>query len=309
MLTGDMLRRSALRFPGKPAIVCGQTSLTYRQLDLQANRLANAFLALGLRKGAKIAILSHNLPEYGLTFFAVARTGYVLTNVSILYSTDELAYVLDKADVEVLIFDIAFEENVAPLLQRLEKLKHLISIGASALDNVPSLTDFAAAHSSDAPQVEIDETDPFCMTYTGGTTGRPKGVLFSHRGRAVTAHTVMVEEAIDERDIVGIVTPLFHVAALNIMFQPAILAGATTVFLPKWSPEAFLDMVETTGMTANFMVPTQAGMLLNCAAFDKNRLGTWRKMSFAGAPMPDWVQIELAKRLPDLKLTQIYGQS
>ena len=69
------------------------------------------------------------------------------------------------------------------------------------------------------------------MTYTGGTTGRPKGVLASHRNRAVTAHTVMVEEALDERDVVGIVTPLFHVAALNIMFQPAVLAGATSTFL------------------------------------------------------------------------------
>lgn len=309
MLTGDMLRRSALRFPDKPAIICGQTTLTYRQLDEQANQLANAFLNLGLAKGTKIAILSRNLAEYGLTFFAVARTGYVLTNISILYSTDELAYVLDKADVEVLVFDTTFEAKVAPLRDRLEKLNTLISIAPTSLDNVTTLSDFAAGDTKEVPQVDINENDPFCMTYTGGTTGRPKGVLFSHRGRAVTAHTVMVEEAIDERDVVGIVTPLFHVAALNIMFQPAILAGATTVFLPKWSPEDFLELVETNGMTANFMVPTQAGMLLNSEAFDKARLKTWRKLSFAGAPMPDWVQVEFAKRMPELKLTQIYGQS
>ena len=77
------------------------------------------------------------------------------------------------------------------------------------------------------------------MTYTGGTTGRPKGVLATHRARAVTAHTVMVEEAIDERDMVGVVTPMFHVAALNIMFQPAILAGATVTMLSPWSADGF----------------------------------------------------------------------
>jgi len=309
MLTGDMLRRSALRFPDKPAIICDGILFTYRDLDQRANRLANALLALDLGKGAKIAILSRNLAEYGLIFFAASRTGYVLTNISVLYAPDELQYVLDKADVEALIFDPAFADKVSTLSGITPKIEHLISLSESDVEGAVTLESFMDGHPADAPTVDLDEDDPFCMTYTGGTTGRPKGVLCTHRARAVTAHTVMVEEAIDERDIVGIVTPLFHVAALNIMFQPAILAGATTVFLTKWSPEAFLDMVETTGMTANFMVPTQAAMLLNSDAFDASRLRTWRKVSFAGAPMPDWVQADLMKRLPELKLTQIYGQS
>ena len=110
------------------------------------------------------------------------------------------------------------------------------------------------------------------MTYTGGTTGRPKGVLCSHRARDVTAHTVMVEEAIDERDVVAIVTPLFHVAALNIMFQPAILVGATTVFVTRWSAEAFMEAAATHGITAAFMVPTQASTLVRDAGFDADKL-------------------------------------
>ena len=147
------------------------------------------------------------------------------------------------------------------------------------------------------------------MTYTGGTTGLPKGVLASHRARAVTAHTVMVEEKIDERDVVGIVTPMFHIAALNIMFQPAILAGATVTLLSKWEPADFAKMVRDTGMTANFMVPTQAGMVVQDPGFDPADYATWRKVSFAGAPMPDWVQRDFFEKLPKVKLTQIYGQS
>ena len=134
------------------------------------------------------------------------------------------------------------------------------------------LDDFIAAAPDTPPQVAIAETDPFCMTYTGGTTGRPKGVLCSHRARDVTAHTVMVEEAIDERDVVAIVTPLFHVAALNIMFQPAILAGATTVFVTRWSAEAFMEAAATHGITAGFMVPTQASTLVRDAGFDADKL-------------------------------------
>lgn len=310
MLTGDMLRRSARRFPDKPAIICGDRQLNYRELEARANQLAHALLGLGLKKGAKVAILSRNLPEYGIVFFGAARVGYVLTNISVLYAPDELAYVLEKADVEVLIFDRLFAEKVEAVRPQLNRIKAFIGIGASALDgDVLDFDAFLSGELEEQPDVELSEDDPFCMTYTGGTTGRPKGVLCSHRARAVTAHTVMVEEAIDERDRVGIVTPLFHVAALNIMFQPAILAGATTMFLPKWDPADFIDMVETHRMTANFMVPTQAAMLLNSQAFDAERLSSWRKVSFAGAPMPDWVQVELRERLPELVLTQIYGQS
>jgi acyl-CoA synthetase (AMP-forming)/AMP-acid ligase II len=147
------------------------------------------------------------------------------------------------------------------------------------------------------------------MTYTGGTTGYPKGVLASHRARAVTAHTVMVEEALDERDVVAIVTPLFHVAALNIMFQPAILAGATTTFLTQWSVGGYVRMVERDKVTAAFMVPTQAIGLISDPAFDARPLASWTKLSFAGAPMPDWTQVGMMERLPELRLTQIYGQS
>jgi acyl-CoA synthetase (AMP-forming)/AMP-acid ligase II len=305
-----MLRRSAHRFPTKAAIICGDDEVTYRELDQNANRLANALLALDLAKGAKVAMLSRNLAEYGMVFFGVARTGYVLTNISVLYAPDELAYVLDKADVEVLIFDQAFADKLAAVRTKMPRLKTLIGFGGDCdLANVFDLHSFIADHPTTAPSVTLVDTDPFCMTYTGGTTGRPKGVLCDHRARALTAHTVMVEEAIDERDIVGIVTPLFHVAALNIMFQPAILAGATTVFLTKWDPADFVDMVEQHQMSANFMVPTQAAMLLNDDSFDVARLNSWRKVSFAGAPLPDWVQSEMRQRLAALAITQIYGQS
>lgn len=310
MLTGEMLHRSSRRFPQKPAIFCDGNQITYADLNSQANQLANRVLTLGLAPATKVAIVSRNLAEYGIVFFGVARSGCVLTNVSVLYAAAELQFVLNKADVEVLIYDQAFTEKVRAVRDALPGITSYIQIGdGPLLDGAVEFYDWIGGGSEKAPDIALSEEAPFCMTYTGGTTGRPKGVLCSHRARAITAHTVMVEEGLDETDTVGIVTPMFHVAALNIMFQPAILAGATTTLLPKWSPEAFVEMVESRAMTACFMVPTQVAMLLNSPAFDVDRLRTWRKLSFAGAPMPDWVQHALRERLPDLLLTQIYGQS
>jgi acyl-CoA synthetase (AMP-forming)/AMP-acid ligase II len=306
MLTGDMLRRSAERFPGKPAVIWQDAILSYAELDARANRFANALLAEGMETGAKVGMICRNRPEYAVAFFGAARSGLVLVNVSVLLANEELRFVLAKADVELLFVEAPFVPRVEELREQLPKLRRIVVIGEGAADEFEG---FMQDHAATEPAVELHEDMPFSMTYTGGTTGRPKGVLASHRNRAITAHTVAVEEALDERDVVGIVTPMFHVAALNIMFQPAVLVGATCVMLTKWSVEEFAKLARRTGMTAAFMVPTQAAMMVSAPDFDAANYASFRKLSFAGAPMPDWVQRDLMEKLPHLRLTQIYGQS
>ncbi len=303
MLTGDMLRRSTERFPNKPAVLWQNTSKSYCELNADANRLANALIDSGVAKGAKVGIVSRNRPEYATAFFGVARSGAVLVNVSVLYASEELQFVLDKADVEVLLIEDIFLEKLAVVPAQLPKLKSVFVSGERG--GSETFESLFAKGDADYPSVEISEDDPFCMTYTGGTTGRPKGVLCSHRNRMITAHTVAFEESIDERDIVGIVTPMFHVAALNIMFQPAMLVGATVTLLSKWNVSDFAAMARDTKMTAAFMVPTQAAMVISAEDFDAENFATFTKLSFAGAPMPDWVQRDLLEKLPHLKLTQI----
>lgn len=307
MLTGDMLRRSAERFPNKPAVLWQGAAVSYADLNANANRLANALIDLGVPKGGKVGIVSRNRAEYAVAFFGAARSGAVLVNISVLYAAEELQFVLGKADVEVLLIEDIFVEKLASIRNQLPKLKSVFVIGEASGE--PGFADLLAIGSDAYPGVTIREDDPFSMTYTGGTTGRPKGVLCSHRNRMITAHTVVVEESIDERDVVGIVTPMFHVAALNIMFQPAMLVGATVTLLSKWNVADFAAMARETGMTAAFMVPTQAAMVISDPAFDSANFAAFTKLSFAGAPMPDWVQRELLAKLPALKLTQIYGQS
>lgn len=307
MLTGDMLRRSAERFPNKPAILWEDQSLSYSELDRAANRFANALLAAGVRKGEKVGIVCRNRIEYPVVFFGAARSGAVLVNISTLYQPDDLTYVLQKADVTTLLYEDAFSEKIDAMRGRPPMLQRYIRIGQGGSDTL--FNDFIEKGEATPPGVQLEMDDPFCMTYTGGTTGRPKGVLCSHRNRYITAHTVAVEEGLDERDIIGIVTPLFHVAALNIMFQPAMLVGATCTLLTKWSVPAFKQMAADTGMTGAFMVPTQLSMVVSDPEFTAEPYRSWKKLSFAGAPMPDWVQRESMRLLPAVELTQIYGQS
>ena len=308
MLTGDMLRRAAQRFPAKTAVIWQDARMSYRDVDAQANQVAHGLRALGLSKGSKVAILCRNRPEYVTVFFGAARSGCVLVNVSVLYSAEELEYVLGKADVEVLLYEEAFADKVAAAVPRLPRLQRRFEIGGPS-EAASCWPRFLAAQPATDPIVDIDEDDPFCMTYTGGTTGRPKGVLASHRARAVTAHTVVVESQLHESDVVAIVTPLFHVAALNIMLQPAVLLGATVVLFTKWDATHFAQAGRRHGITAAFMVPTQVSMVVSDPAFDADDHASWRKLNFSGAPMPDWVQRVVLEKLPNLRLTQFYGQS
>lgn len=307
MLTGDMLRRSAERFSKKTAVIWGEHSLTYNELNLAANRFANSLLANGIQKGEKIGILCRNRPEYPIVFFGAARSGAVLVNISTLYQPDDLKYVLEKADVTTLFYEDCFAEKVEAIRHKTALLKTCIRIGDGGVDTL--FDNYYKDSAPSYPSVTIEQDDPFCMTYTGGTTGKPKGVLCSHRNRYITAHTVALEEALDERDVIGIVTPLFHVAALNIMFQPAILVGATCTLLSKWNVDDFTAMVQNTQMTGAFMVPTQVSMVVSHPNLNIQALSSWRKLSFAGAPMPDWVQREMLRLLPKVEMTQIYGQS
>ena len=112
MLTGDMLRRAAARFPDKTAIIWGDRRTGYPDLNADANRFAHALATLGLKKGDKVGIISRNRTEYGIVFFGAAKSGCILVNVSVLYAPEELEYVLDKADVEALIYEDIFADKI-----------------------------------------------------------------------------------------------------------------------------------------------------------------------------------------------------
>ncbi|MBN9049934.1 MAG: AMP-binding protein [Rhizobiales bacterium] len=308
MLTGDMLRRAAERFPDKAAVICDDQAITYRALAARSAQFAHALVAQGLGRGAKVAIVARNCTDYVTAFFGTALSGAVLVNVSVLYAVEELVYVLDKADVDALIFEDVFADKVAAALPRLPRIRVRIAIGGP-VEGTTTFSSFMNGQPEMPPDVLLSEDEAFCMTYTGGTTGRPKGVLASHRARVVTAHTVVVESGVNERDVVAIVTPLFHVAALNIMLQPAILVGATSVLMGKWDVREYARLSRTHGISAAFMVPTQVRMIVSDPEFDVADYQSWRRLNFSGAPMPDWVQQAMLEKLPQVSLTQFYGQS
>jgi len=313
-LTGDVLRYAARRHADKSAVICGSISITYANLDADADRFARALVEQEYAPDTKIAIMARNIPAYPVIHFGTARSGCVLVHASTRYIADELAYVLDKSEAKALIVDAKFLDVAADALKRAVDVRQLIVIDYEGLapalpENALDLDDLIAGASEKAVDVEISENDPFAITFTGGTTGFPKGALVSHKARLISSRVGASEQNIVEDDIAAITTPLFHTAGLYVWYQPAVMMGATCVLVPEWSPRNFLAAVGEHEVNAAFLVPTQIIMLLNAKEFDETTFAQISKIAYGGAPMPPALLDELLDRFPGLELANNYGQT
>jgi acyl-CoA synthetase (AMP-forming)/AMP-acid ligase II len=311
MLVGDWLHLAAERVPRRTAVVCGEARYDYATLEAAANRFAHAVRALGLAKGERVAIMSLNRGEYPIVHFGAAKSGCILVNLSVRYSVDELSYVLTKSGVRLLVAAPEALDAVAGALPGVPELGHLVLIGGGdpRLPDALDFDAFIAGYPEAPPAIDMVESDPCAMSYTGGTTGFPKGVLISHKASASTVLAAMAEFGLDERDVVGAVTPMFHTAGLRVWYHPAAALGTTCVLLTGWDPAAFIDLAEREQVTAVFMVPTQLNDLIKHPAFDAARLASLRKIGFAGSPMPVALMERLLEIFPEVAFTGHLGQS
>ena len=313
MLTGEFLRLSARRVPGRIAIVGAGRRLSYRELDAEANRLAHALLHLGAGRDTRVAIISSNRPEYASVYFGCARAGVLLAHLSTRCTVENLVYMLDLIGAEILFFESRFAAVVAQARASAPQLKHVIALDSAhngeRSHDAPNLHDLISSMPATPPDIDIRDTDPLGITFTGGTTGLPKAVLVSHRARAATAFAAAVDFGLGENDIVAASTPLFHCAGLFVWFAPAIMLGATLVTLPGWDAETFIEATEREGITAAFFVPSQLNDLVSHPAFSAKRLRTLKNVGYAGAPMGRSLLERVQTALPHVGFTENYGQS
>ncbi|MGQ0662364.1 MAG: class I adenylate-forming enzyme family protein [Pseudomonadota bacterium] len=311
MLAGEILRFAAARLPDKTALIEGGRRLSFAELDRRANSCAGAIAALGLEKGARLAILAPNLLEFPIVYWGAARAGVILATVSTRATPGEVAYMLGKTGAEALVFWGEAGTTVG-LARRQASLRHLVALGPVTGEPGPgsiSFDDFMALGAGRPPALDLADTDPQAMNFTGGTTGFPKAVLVTHRARYATAVTCAVEFGLDERDVSLVATPLFHAAGLFVWLQPSIMLGCTCVLLQGWDAGRFIELVERHGASAALLVPTQLSDLLVHPAFAAERLKSLRHIHYAASPMPVALYDRLRAALPHVAFTENYGSS
>jgi fatty-acyl-CoA synthase len=177
---GDVLKRTARRYPQREAIFFRDVRLTYDDLNRKANRFANALTRLGVKKGDKIAILSHNCSQYVAFLFGVAKTGAWATPLNFMLKGNEISYIINDAEATMFVVEDALVDRVAGITGEMPSVKSYCSIELAGKPKPEGWLDFdelCSESSDEEPNVEIDYEDVFTLLYTSGTEAAPKGVM------------------------------------------------------------------------------------------------------------------------------------
>jgi len=310
---GDLLHRSAARYPGKLAVVAGDLRVSYSEFDAAVNRTAHALAGRGLAKGDRLALLSHNCWQYVLLAFATARLGVVLVPVNFMLGPDEIAFILRHSGASGMVAESGLTGTADRALTAAGTEGGVRGwIGSSAASPAPGWEDVDGWWQSgddSMPEVEIADDDPLRLMYTSGTESRPKGVMLSSRSLISQYVSCAVDGGMSADDIEAHALPMYHCAQLDCFFCVDVYLGATSIILPGPDPAALLATIAREKVTKLFCPPTVWISLLRHPDFDATDLSSLRKGYYGASPMPVEILRELQRRLPDVLLWNFYGQT
>ena len=308
VLLPDLWATYARFQPDKPAVVCGDRRLSWREMDEGLNRVANALLAAGVGRGDKVAVLMTNSVEALLAMFGIVKAGACVVPISALLTSQQIASLLDDSDSIGVIASSTTRPLLEPVLAGRTGLRGdlRISVGFEApgwrewdawLANVPVTQ----------PAVRYSLSDDFNIIYSSGTTGEPKGIVQSHRARLHWSFSNAIEMRFDDTSVALATTSLYSNGTW-FMLLPPLFTGGTIVIMEAFTPAGFFDLVEREGVTHTFMVPTQYIGLLAHEALATADLTSLKVMISAGSPLRDDTKRRVLERL-GRGLFELYGFS
>ncbi|HZU12897.1 MAG TPA: fatty acid--CoA ligase [Chloroflexota bacterium] len=281
----EFLRRAERLYPEQVAVVDGARRFTYREYAERAHRLANALLDLGLGPGDRVAYLSYNSYPLLEGYFGVLEAGGILLPINIRLSAGDIAYILNDAAATFLLADHDFApvvDTIWPSLQYKPAVVWLSGVphGYRGADYDALLRQASPA----GPEPSLDENSVAELFYTSGTTGRPKGVMLSHRALYLHALNFLTLLPTDEQDVQLHTIPLFHV---NGWGTPQILpvVGARHVMLRRFDPGEALRLIEEERITRLYAVPTMLTMMINHPDVDQRNLESLKVVLVGGGPI------------------------
>lgn len=315
MIITKGLLYAARTVPHKTALIDGANRFSYKQLAKRTAQLKQSLVDIGVKKGDRVGLLMLNDFRFMELIYGITALGAIVVPLNIRFTPDENIYVLNDAGIKVLFIHKEFfpiipllRANVASLTTVILAEDKVIT-ESHAKDGILSYEDKLEEYSIEHLTYEdVDEDDVAGLFYTGGTTGRAKGVMLTHKNLVVNAFHVLTNLDYKEQDVYLHAAPMFHLADQASTFAVT-LTGGTHVIVRMFTPTKTLQAIQDEKVTISMLVPTMINMLLSDKDFDQFDLRSLQTILYGASPMP----VELLKRafttLPAARFFQAYGMT
>ncbi|MEP7140073.1 MAG: 3-(methylthio)propionyl-CoA ligase [Caldimonas sp.] len=290
---------------------------TYREIAARSRKMANALAALGIRDGDRVATLAWNGYRHVELYYAVSGSGAVLHTLNPRLHPDQVVYIADHAEDQALFFDLTFLPLVEAIAGRVKTIKTFVAMTdrahMPATSKIPGLLcyeDLADAASDVFAWPEFDERQASSLCYTSGTTGNPKGVLYSHRSTLLHTFAISLPDALNcsARDVILPVVPMFHVNAWGLPYA-ACMNGSKLVFPgPGLDGKSLYELFESEGVTLSAGVPTVWQGLLGYVEANGLTFSTMRRTIIGGSACPPAMMKTFQERY-DVQVLHAWGMT
>ena len=287
--------------------------MTWRNFDRRANRFANLLLSRGVKKGDKIAILLMNCLEWLPVYFGILKAGAIAVPMNYRYTGAEIAYCLDLADVDMLVFGDEFIDRLAPIAKGENRLKAFFHIGNGCADFAEPYETYTSYCSTQPPAVHLTEDDDAAIYFSSGTTGFPKAILHSHKALESACLVEQNHHGQTRDDVFLCIPPLYHTGAKMHWFG-SLLAGSRAVLLRGVKPEWILRAISEENATIVWLLVPWAQDILDAIDAgevnpDDYKLDQWRLMHIGAQPVPPSLIRRWREHFPHHQYDTNYGLS
>lgn len=307
MNTIDFLTITNSICPDRTAVIFEGKSYTYSQINERSNRLANALMNLGIKKGDKIAFFQTNCPQYIESYYATAKLGGIFVPLNFRVKADELIYFLNHSESNTIFVGDRYIELVNSVRPQVSGVKNFIAI-ESPQEGMLYYEDLIASSSPEEVFAEIDDNDTTVLLYTAGTTGRPKGVPLSHNAFSnfVLQNVDPADPEVIEKNLLCV--PLYHVAGFQAMLA-SIYGGRTLIMVRQFDAEEWLKIVQEEKVQRSLLVPTMLKRIIDHPNFSQYDLSSLKVITYGAASMPFEVIKKATELLPFVKFINAFGQT
>lgn len=282
MNISEILAQNARKFPQKRAVIEGASSLSFLELDRRVNQLASSLLKLGIEKGDRVVLYMPNTLEFVLSYFAVLRIEAIVVPVNAKLTAPEVEYILEHSEAKALIAHQAIYNELQPLVSSNDLL--WIKTGNDENGWLSFERLMEKGNTSPIP-CTLREDDDATILYTSGTTGRPKGVLFTYRNILTVATMMALETKMDKQSRILHLMPLSHSAPLHLFFVAGMYVGATHILSPTFTPEALLELTSKHQITHFFGAPVAYLLTAKHPEIQTYNLSSVSYWVYGGAPL------------------------